>query len=221
MRVQSRHVELPQAPAQTPESVGDIRFRALLGADAWHALPNPIRQRFSKRLPPGGSVVYTGEIVEARFSFAGRVLAQLCRLIGGPLPLSTDTGVASVVTVTEDVRNGGQVWTRLYARRSGFPQTIHSTKRFEGETGLEEHIGCGVGMSLLASAEGSALVFRQQHYFLAFGRYRLRLPEWLTPGQLTVQHIELGGGRFAFTLDVVHPRLGPLIHQRVAFRDAV
>jgi hypothetical protein len=217
MRKQNRYLETsPQ-----PEALGDTRFRTLLGAEAWRTLPSPIRQRFSKRLPPGGSVVYTGEIVEAELSRAGRVLAHLCRLIGGPLPLATDTGVASVVTVTEDARNGGQVWTRLYASRSGFPQTIHSTKRFEGETGLEEHIGCGIGMSLSVSAEESALVFRQHRYFVACGGFRLGLPSWLTPGRLTVKHIELGGGRFAFTLDVVHPSLGQLIHQRVVFRDGL
>lgn len=217
MRAQEQYT----GQALEPEALGDTRFRALLGAAAWRTLPPAIRRRFSKRLAPGGSVVYTGEIVEAHLSRAGRVLANLCRLIGGPLPLSTDMGVASVVTVTEDARNGGQVWTRLYASRAGFPQTIHSTKRFEGETGLEEHIGCGVGMSLTVSAEADALVFRQHRFFLACGRHRLRLPAWLTPGQLIVKHIELGGGRFDFTLDVTHPRLGSLIHQCVTFRDGV
>jgi len=28
---------------------------------------------------------------------------------------------AAVVAVTEDLVGGGQVWTRLYARRAGFP----------------------------------------------------------------------------------------------------
>ncbi len=204
-----------------PTLLGDMRFQSLLGADAWRILPVAIRRRFAKRLPPGGSVVYTGEIIEADVSHAGRVLAHLCRLIGGPLPISTDVGVASVVTVTEDARYGGQVWTRLYASRSGVPQTIHSTKRFEGETGLEEHIGCGIGMSLVISARPDRLIFRQHRYFLAVGRWRLHIPDWLSPGRLTVEHVELGNGRFEFSLDLVHSYLGRLIRQRVTFRDGV
>lgn len=206
-------------PSEQQEPLGDMRFRTLLGTEAWQTLPAAVRRRFSKRLPPGGSVVYTGEIVEAHLSRIGRVLVQLCRLVGGPLPLGTEGGVASIVTVTEDARTGGQVWTRIYASRSGFPQTIHSTKLFVGDTGLEEHIGCGIGMSLRVGVDEGALVFRQHRYFIAFGTWRLPLPRWLSPGQLTVKHIEQGGGRFTFTLDLVHPRLGTLVHQIVGFRD--
>ena len=63
-------------------------------------------------------------------SAPGFLLAQLARLFGGPLPISRAAGLESVVTVTEDLATGGQVWTRLYARRNGFPQIIHSSKRF-------------------------------------------------------------------------------------------
>ena len=210
----------PTPEQQRPMEACDLRFRALLPTEQWDALPVAVRRRFAKRLKGGDTVVYTGTVVEAHSSRIGWALAQICRLMGGPLPTAADTGVASVVTVTEDRATGGQVWTRLYARRDGFPQTIHSAKRFEGETGLEEHVGCGIGMSLKVSVEDGALVFRQHRYFLALGARRLRLPAWLTPGALIVKHIDLGGRRFAFTLDIAHPRFGPLIHQRVEFTDA-
>jgi hypothetical protein len=198
----------------------DHRFRALLSDEDWGRLPLAIWRRFSKRFADGETVVYVGEVDEASFSRTGWWLAQLARLIGGPLPLGAETKVPMIVTVTEDAASGGQIWTRICARSNGFPQVIHSSKRFAGPTGLEEYIGYGVAMALLISVEQEALKFRSVGYSLQVGRLRLPLPSWLTPGNLTVTHSDLGGGAFRFTLDVVHPRLGRLIRQSAVFREA-
>jgi hypothetical protein len=210
-----------RAGASEPEVVrADPRFRALLSDADWAALPPPVRRRFSKRLADGNTAIYVGEIRETWMSRTGWLLAQAVRVIGGPLPTATDAGVPSVVTVTEDMATGGQIWTRLYARRHGFPQVIHSSKRFAGPTGLEEYVGFGVGMTLRLSVEAHALCFRSDGYFLELGRRRIRLPAWATPGDLCVTHEELGHGRFAFRLEVTHPRLGPLIRQSGVFTEA-
>ncbi len=215
---------VPKPVPETPphrhsNDIDDLRFCALLGEAAWMTLPAAVRHRFAKRLADGATAVYVGEVVECRMSRAGWLLAQLGRLIGGPLPLSRDTGVASVVSVTEEASTGGQIWTRLYARRNGFPQVIHSSKRFIGPTGLEEHVG-GVGMALRILVEDGALVFRSDHFLLTWFGLRLRLPTWLSPGAIMVSHADLGDGRFLFTLEVNHPRLGLLIHQAATFREA-
>jgi Domain of unknown function (DUF4166) len=210
------------APISVPadaQPLGDLRFRALLGEAGWARLPPAIRRRFAKRVAGGDTTVYVGRITTTRFSRTGYALAQLARVIGGPLPVCRDIDVPSVVTVTEDMARGGQVWTRLYARRSGVPQVIHSSKRFAGPTGLEEHVGCGIGMALQVSSSDHALVFESTAYFLDLGRWRLTLPRWLSPGALTVTHAEIDQSRFAFTLDIVHPRLGALIHQRAEFTE--
>ena len=207
------------SPGSEPE-LGDLRFRALLGEADWAALPQPIRRRFSKRLAGGETAVFVGAVIENRMSRAGWLMAQAARLIGGPLPVSRDAHVPSVVTVTEDVATSGQHWTRLYARRRGFPHIVHSSKRFAGPTGLEEYVGCRVGMALTIHVEDAALVFRAAHYFLQIARWRLRLPFWASPGALAVTHAELGDGRFLFKLDIVHPRLGRLICQTAAFEEA-
>jgi len=125
-----------------------------------------------------------------------------------------------VVTVTEDAASGGQIWTRICARSNGFPQVIHSAKRFAGPTGLEEYVGYGISMALRISVEREALVFRSVHYSLQAGRLRMVLPSWLTPGDLTVTHSDLGGGTFRFTLEIIHPRFGKLIRQSAVFREA-
>jgi Domain of unknown function (DUF4166) len=207
------------SPGSEPE-LGDLRFRALMSDEEWAALPAAIRRRFSKRLSGGRTAVYVGTVIETQMSRAGWWLAQAARLIGGPLPISRDAQVPSVVTVTEDVATRGQHWTRLYARRVGFPHIVHSSKRFAGPTGLEEYVGYGVGMALTIHVEDSALVFRAAHYFLQLGRWRLRLPAWASPGALAVTPAELGDGRFLFTLEIIHPRLGRLICQTAAFEEA-
>ncbi|MBV8567197.1 MAG: DUF4166 domain-containing protein [Methylobacteriaceae bacterium] len=202
------------------EDLGDLRFRALMTEAQWAALPLPIRRRFSKQLAAGETIIYVGEVLGTRMTSAGRLLAEAARLIGSPFPRIKGPGTACVVAVTEDRATGGQNWTRLYVRRHGFPQIIHSRKRFAGPTGLEECIGFRIGMALTITVSDEALVFRSAGYFVTlFGR-RLPLPAWATPGSLTVTHMEAGDGRFIFTLDVVHPMFGALISQKAVFREA-
>ncbi|WP_456623075.1 DUF4166 domain-containing protein [Bradyrhizobium sp. P5_C12] len=207
-------------PAHT-RLLDDRRFRALLSDEDWGRLPLATWRRFSKRVADGDSVVYVGVVDEVGFSEIGWWFAQVARLIGGPLPTGRDTGVPMIVTVTEDAASGGQTWTRICARKRGFPQVIHSAKRFAGPTGLEEYVGFGVSMALRIAVEDQALTFRSVAYGLQFGALWIPLPQWLTPGDLTVTHRDLGEGAFRFTLDVTHPRYGALIHQSVVFREAV
>jgi hypothetical protein len=223
MRVDNAALKAEKAPRSTctgDELLGDVRFRALLPEADWAALPFAVRRRFSKRLAEGRTAIYVGEVLEAWTSRAGWLLVHALRLIGGPLPTSRDAHVPSVVTVTEDLASGGQIWTRLYVRRRGFPQVIHSSKRFAGPSGLEEHVGCGVGMTLTVGVEEHALVFRSGRYFVDFGGWRMTLPRWATPGALTVKHIEAEHERFVFSMEIVHPRLGLLVRQSAIFQEA-
>jgi Domain of unknown function (DUF4166) len=214
---------IPRSPAISASNtilLDDHRFHDLLPDEEWGRLPLAIWRRFSKRFADGETVVYVGTVEEASFSLAGWWLAQLARLIGGPLPTGAETGVPMVVAVTEDAASGGQIWTRMCARSNGFPQVIHSAKRFAGPTGLEEYVGYGVSMALRISVEREALVFRSVGYSLQVGWWRLPLPIWLTPGDLAVTHSDLGAGRFRFSLEVVHPRFGKLIRQSAVFMEA-
>jgi hypothetical protein len=201
------------------DELGDLRFRALMPDEQWASLPAAIRRRFSKRLAGGETVVYAGEVLETWMSRRGWCLAQAARLIGGPLPLTRNAHVPSVVTVTEDTATGGQIWTRLYGCKDGFPQVVHSSKRFAGPTGLEEYVGYRVGMALTVYVSEGALIFRSRGYFFQLLGRRLRLPNWLTPGTIYVTHAELADGKFSFTLQIVHPRFGLLIRQMAIFRE--
>lgn len=200
-------------------SLADLRFRTLVGEEAWAQLPEPVRRRFSKRMVPGEMLLYRGRVVATQLSLGGRILAFLARPIGSPLPLVNGATGAALVAVAEDGGREGQSWTRIYTRSGRFPKTIHSAKRFRGPTGLEEYVGCGVGMALQVTVEDAALVFRSDHYFIEIGRLRLHLPKVLEPGRMEITHREEGGGMFSFTLSLTHPALGALIHQLAYFCD--
>lgn len=217
MAVPIRKIEQEAPP---PQEAYDARFRRLVGEEGWAALPAAVRRRFSKRLSGERVALYRGEVIAARQSWIGWLLAQALRMIGAPLPLSRDVGVPAVVSVGEDAVSGGQVWSRLYGRRRGFPQVIHSAKRFAGVSGLEEYLGWGIGMALRVEPVADGLLFKSNHYFIKLAGRRLRLPRLLSPGACVIGHHDLGGGEFHFILSLVHPWLGELAYQKVRFRDA-
>ena len=216
----SARIGFPSSATPHTKLLDDHRFHALLPPEDWGRLPVAIWRRFSKRLTDGATIVYVGEVEEASFTRAGWWIAQAARLVGGPLPIVSETAVSTIVTVTEDRAGGGQIWTRIYPRRNGFPQVIHSVKSFSGPTGLQEYVGFGITMALRISVADDALVFKSAGYALQLGPLRVPLPDWLTPGDLTVIHSDLGGNAFRFTLEIVHPYFGRLLRQSAVFRES-
>lgn len=213
------HAQLPMPPAGATKRPEDHRFRQLVGELAWRRLPHAVQRRFAHHVTAGGARLFRGEVVETRLTWAGRALARLARLVGSPLP-ETDraTGPATVL-VTESPELGGQVWTRTYTRAGRFPQTINSVKRFAGPTGLEEYLGFGLVMRLRLSVEDRCLIFRSAGYDVELHGRRVAIPRWLCPGTCTITHRDLGGGRFAFTLELVHGWLGRLAYQVAHFEE--
>jgi hypothetical protein len=218
-QVKGEVVPFPLRPRRrAPLPVSDVRFRALIGEAGWASLPEAVQARFGNRLDSGRTAIYAGEVVECRMSRLGWLLAQAGRLIGAPLPLSRAALVPASVCVTEN-RESGQYWTRIYGCRCGFPQVIHSSKRFAGPTGLEEYVGRGFGIALRIVAENGALHFDSDHYFLQLAGLRLRLPRWLEPGALRVSHVDCNHGLFVFVLSLRHRLAGELVRQTAMFRE--
>lgn len=207
------------APAPTEPSVADLRFRTLLGEEAWARLPEPVRSRFSKRLARSDIVLYRGHVTLTQMSWMGRLLSFLTRAIGSPLPTMNGAIGPAVVAVTDDDALGGQRWLRIYERPGRKPQMIQSTKRFRGETGLEEYVGAGISMELTLTVEDAALVFRSRRYLFETRRLRVAIPRWLAPGAMTIVHRQEDDGSFSFHLTLDHVLLGTLLHQVAYFRD--
>lgn len=200
--------------------VADRRFSNLLGQDSWLRLPRAVRRRFGKRVSGGSSVAYQGVVTHMKLNWAGWALAHIARLIGAPLPYDQScVGKPAVVIVTEDIAGNGQFWIRQYGRASGFPQMIHSSKRFAGATGIEEYIGYGIGMALKVVEENGALLFKSDHYFLSVFGKRIRIPNLVAPGALVIGHHDLGGGRFRFSMRLKHAVLGDVLSQDAEFQD--
>ena len=216
----------PNAGLKRNQPLGDLRFRQLFTDEQWNKLPPPVRNRFGRRVKIGEAIVYRGHVEFNKVNRWGRALNIALRLIGAPLPLDTqNAGAAAIVTVTE-APDGGQVWMRQYAQQTAkrpFPQIIQSAKHFTGTTGIEEHIGGGIGMSLIPLVEGEELVFRAQDIFWdipgPWKNLRLILPRWLGPETLRAGHEEMGNDEFVFTLQLEHKWFGKMLDQRVRFRD--
>lgn len=212
-------LQWPKRRAASSATLHDLRFWSLLETEAWETLPAEVQRRFSKRLSGPGVALYRGLVVEMHMSAFGWALAQFCRLFGAPLPLERTAGGGALVSVSEDARSGGQCWTRIYTRRDGFPQVIHSAKRFSGSTGLEEYLGHGLGMALRIEPLSDGIAFVSDHYFFQIGGWRVRLPQLLTPGETRVTHRQVAGSSFLFGLELTHPLAGTLLHQEILFDD--
>ncbi|MGA0603945.1 DUF4166 domain-containing protein [Caulobacter sp. KR2-114] len=193
-------------------------FRALLGETAWARLPGAVQARFAL----GGHaepLVYPGRMT-VRASAAGWILGQVCRLLGTPLAPWTGEDVAVDVTVGPHPR-GGIDWSRLYRFAGHAPVRVASRKLVDETGALLEVVRGGLGLRLAVNEEDGALVFRSRGYVLRLGRRTLPLPTLLSPGFAWVEHRDLGGGAFRFSLRFQHPWLGETIFQTGVFHDPV
>ena len=208
-----------RAARHLPNSaISDLRFRQLLSPQDWDALPVSVKARFGHT---AAQIIYEGKTCYTRMNRAGWALAHMLRIIGAPLPLSQHAAPRPA-RVTVDETPSGHRWTRDYEDGRGRVQRIVSEKRFAGRSGLEEMITPWLGMTLkvkIGDCPEDGLYFCGTGFNLLVHGRRIPLPRWLCPGQLEVRHIPLTPHRFAFTLTITHPWLGPLIEQCGEFVD--
>ncbi|WP_144392144.1 DUF4166 domain-containing protein [Pleionea sediminis] len=186
-------------------------YRTLMGEVDWNRLHPAIKQRFEEKV--SDSVTYSGVMRNVYLSFAGKVLAQVCRLIGTPLALYEGNDVPMTVNVYPDQKQNGMTWDRFYHYPTKPVNRVKSTKCILKDEGLVELVGFGFGMKLKVYEKEHAMYFESTEFFLLVGNKKLVIPDWLTPGKTLVYQRALDDQRFEFGLDVTHKWLGKVFHQ--------
>ncbi len=196
------------APVAEPRP---LDLPALLGSSAWARLPAAVQRRFA---PGHADATYTGHL-DLRCSRWGRWMALAARVCGAPLCGVQAQGLPARVHVRRNAQ-GGVVWTRELPHPA---HPVQSTKELDETGALVERTDGGLAMHLRVFETDGALVFESERYAFRGCHLRLRWPTWLSPGTCRVVHTDLGGGRFRFTLSMVHPWLGETFHQTGVFED--
>jgi hypothetical protein len=202
----------------TTQPARDTRYRNLLPAADWTRLPLVVQRRFMRHLQPGETKVFTGAVVRTHLSPLGRMLALLLRPLNIVPAHHSATGPSHVVVI-EGADGASQTYTRHYGRQNGAAQIITSTKCFTA-SGLVEKLGAGLAMRLAVSVEQQALVFRSTSYTWTMLGRTVTLPRWLSPSHARIEHRDLDGRSFRFTLTLDHPWAGRLVEQAAEYIDA-
>jgi hypothetical protein len=200
------------APVDYPATAN---IRRLIGDTEWFSLSPAVRARFDGH---AASAEYEGVFDEVHASFAGKLLAMCCRLLGTPVAPFTGTNIPATVHVFA-IPDGGTAWQRTYRFPGRAPCVVESVKRLAREGTLVEALPAGMRMALDVYARDDILHFVSTAYYFELGGLRIHLPAWLPPGITHVQHIDLGDGTFRFTMTVRHRWLGLVFHQTGCFRD--
>lgn len=195
-----------------PKFVGQ-HYRYLLGEKAWQRVHPSIQQRFSF----DQSAHYQGSMSIVYLSLFGRLLANLCRLLGTPLAYLSGADVPMSVKVYFDKKHNGYAWDRYYY----FPKAtvrVKSAKCIREEDGLIECLEAGFGMLLKASESNGGLEFTSQGYFWQWRDFRINIPKIFSPGVTIVRQSALTHRLFRFELTVVHPLFGVIAKQCGSFQ---
>jgi len=211
-----RPLELKQRLPPNPARVGNIyatpSYRSLLGERSWEKLHPDIRERFSEN-SVHREVTYRGVMEEVYASKFGKILANIFRIIGSPLAIHSGANIPTTVRVYRNEKLGGMTWDRFYFFPDDKVDRVKSTKCIRQSVGLIELVGFGFGMYLKLSEKNGALHFESKGFFWSFGKLKISIPDFLSPGKTTVSQSAERNNRFKFTLDVEHKFFGKLFQQ--------
>ncbi|WP_086929349.1 DUF4166 domain-containing protein [Agarilytica rhodophyticola] len=194
-----------------PNKIQPLHYADLLGKGAWLRLHPAIRRRFSQ----DQNATYYGNMKKVYLSSIGKILAQLCRLLGTPLALYSANNVPTVVNVFHNPKLGGYTWERLYK----FPNKVNrvtSTKCLTNDPGLIEVLGRGVGMTLKTTEDKGRIYFSSVGFFWRILNRHIPLPHVFSA---VVCQTALDDKHFTFELNITHPIFGVIAYQYGEFSE--
>ncbi len=194
-------------------------FRALV-VGGWNSVDPAVRDRMDRLLTAGTATTFIG-VGCVRRSKLGWCFAQLSRLLGGPLVVRQGERVTTIVRIAP-TSNGLRCWHRTFLFEDGSHQLVQTTKLVHPRLGLLDAVGAQgerrLTTRMIVRADGKSLHFTSEGYFLRVGRFNLSIPSLMTPGRLTAEHRDIGGGKFVYTLMFNHPLWGQTFFQEGIFQ---
>jgi len=214
-------LEPPAPPAEGRDNTlaTDPTFRRLLGEAGWHRLNPNVRARFAVKPAAGQVFAFAGVMAVVRRSWFGWLLGHICRLIGTPVAPQRGRDVPTVVRIYRSGCGDGIVWERRYGFSGRAPVVVSSTKRADPPHGLLECASRGFAMRLRLFERAGAIHFASTGYCLDIARWRLPIPQLLTPGEAHVVHSDEGDGWFRFTMSFRHRLFGETYFQDGLFHQ--
>lgn len=194
--------------------MGDLMNEARSQHDdpiAWGILGPQLRDRFD------GSVrhlEFRSTQVTTDGTASGCYIIRFMRLLGTRFPAPGDhrPSIVEVDLMAPGVRS----WGRSYTGVRG-DMRLDTVKTERGNL-IEERSGI-LAIVLAPEIRENSVVLRSSRFEIAIGPVRIPIPQWLSPGRLTVEHRHEEDGRFVFDMRLTNRRLGDIFIHRGLYED--
>lgn len=200
-------------------------FKEIMGT-RFSQLNPTIQTRLESELFDKGPIHFRG-VVSVRASKLGKVLARITDLTtGGCCPYVGENIPVDVLAFHEE-GSPDMFKERIYHFPNGndwhFVTRGHfAKKKFEKEAVLPEfleYVAWGVGMKLKLVEINGNLQFQANQYFWETPLGFVKMPLWMTPGVLVLDHQYRSDDSFIYKFTMTHPWFGLMYQQEGYFID--
>lgn len=182
-------------------------FQKILGSD-WERLGSVVREHYFLRERSDDAICVSGVMDEIHHSIYAKLLIPFGLLFGAIVPFK-GVNIPIDVHYSSKPENSNIYWDRVFK----FPSFNYHFKSYMfpvKDNEVIEFVRFGVGIRLLVSAEGSALVFRDTGYVWRIFGFNLPLPgRWLM-GSVYVEERPIDDKSFTMKMVLRHPWFGEL-----------